>query len=88
MVGIVQVEVVLPAGVDLHARPAGVLVKTAVRFRAQVTLVAGQREANAKSVLGVMALGVRGGSVLGLRAEGEDAADPLEALSACVASLS
>lgn len=82
-----EVEVTLPTDVDLHARPAGVLVKTAMRFKARVTLLDGAREANAKSVLSVMALGARGGTVLRLRAEGDDARAALDALSACVATL-
>jgi phosphotransferase system HPr (HPr) family protein len=80
--------VALPSGVDLHARPAGLLVKTAMRFRSKILLVDSvDKEANAKSVLSVMALGARGGSALRLRADGEDAQDALAALSACVATL-
>jgi len=82
-----EVRVTLPAGVELHARPAATLVKTAMRFRARITLLDGAREADAKSILGVMALGVRGGTVLRLRASGDDAAAALDALSACVAAL-
>jgi phosphotransferase system HPr (HPr) family protein len=82
-----EVRVALPAAVDLHARPAATLVKTALRFRARITLLDGAREADAKSILSVMALGVRGGTVLRLRASGDDAAAALDALSACVATL-
>jgi phosphotransferase system HPr (HPr) family protein len=82
-----EAEVALPAGVDLHARPAGVLVKTAMRFKSTITLGDGAKEANAKSVLAVMALGARGGSLLHFRADGEDAEAALEALTDCVTSL-
>jgi phosphotransferase system HPr (HPr) family protein len=82
-----EVRVALPAGVDLHARPAATLVKTAMRFRARITLLDGAREADAKSILSVMALGARGGTELRLRASGDDAAAALDALSACVATL-
>jgi phosphocarrier protein HPr len=81
-----EVLVALPAGVDLHARPAGAVVKTAMRFRARITVAAGDREADAKSILGVMALGAKGGTTLRIRAEGEDAAAAAEALAACVRS--
>ena len=78
----------MPTGVDLHARPAGALVKTAMRFRSKIWLFdSANKEANAKSVLSVMALGARGGSALRLRAAGEDAQDALSALSDCVANL-
>ena len=84
-----EVQVALPSGVDLHARPAGALVKTAMRFRSKISLFdSANKEANAKSVLSVMALGARGGSALRVRADGEDARDALAAVSTCVAALS
>jgi phosphocarrier protein HPr len=80
-----EAVVALPVGVDLHARPAGLFVRTAMRFGAAIKVTAGGREADAKSVLAVMALGARGGSELSLRAEGQDAGAALDALAACVA---
>jgi phosphocarrier protein HPr len=74
----------LPAGVDLHARPAGVFVKTAMRFAARVTVSLDGRDADAKSILAVLALGAKAGSVLHLRADGDDAAPALAALSHCL----
>jgi phosphocarrier protein HPr len=83
--------VALPAGVALHARPAATFVKTALRFRSQVTVglndQTGGRVANAKSILAVLALGATGGTVLRLSAEGEDATAALEALAGCVSGL-
>jgi phosphocarrier protein HPr len=82
-----EARVALPAGVDLHARPAGLFVKTAMRFRSRVSVLAGEREADAKSILAVLALGARGGTTVTLRAEGEDAAEALAALGGCITSL-
>jgi phosphocarrier protein HPr len=82
-----EAMVALPAGVDLHARPAGLFVRTAMRFHAAIRVAAGGRVADAKSVLDVMALGARGGSELALTAEGEDAGAAVDALTACVAAL-
>ena len=79
--------VALPAGVALHARPAATFVKTALRFRSQVTVGLDGRVANAKSILAVLALGATGGTVLRLSAEGEDAPAALEALAGCVSGL-
>ena len=79
--------VALPAGVSLHARPAATFVKTALRFRSQVTVGLDGRVANAKSILAVLALGATGGTVLRLSAEGEDATAALEALAGCVSGL-
>jgi phosphotransferase system HPr (HPr) family protein len=80
----------MPAGVALHARPAATFVKTALRFRSQLTVGLDDMDgkvANAKSILSVLALGATGGTVLRLSAEGEDAPAALEALASCVSGL-
>jgi phosphotransferase system HPr (HPr) family protein len=78
--------VTLPAGVDLHARPAAQFVRTAVGFSADLVVAVNGREANAKSLLAVLALGATGGTPLRLTASGEDAAVALDALGQCVAA--
>ena len=82
-----EVAVALPAGVALHARPAGRFVKTALGFQCNLTVASNGKLANAKSILSVLALGATGGTVLKLSAEGEDAAAALDALAACVTHL-
>jgi phosphotransferase system HPr (HPr) family protein len=77
----------LPAGVDLHARPAANFVKTAMGFGAQIKVAAGEREADAKSLLAVLALGAKRGTTLRLTADGDDAQAALDALSGCVSGL-
>jgi len=77
----------LPAGVDLHARPAAEFVKTALRFDSRIAVVADAREADAKSILSVLALGAKAGTALRVRADGDDAAVAVEALADCVAAL-
>jgi phosphotransferase system HPr (HPr) family protein len=80
--------VALPAHVDLHARPAADFVRTAMRFSCELRVAAGDREADAKSLLSVLALGAKGGTSLRLRAEGPGSADALRALTDAVARLS
>ena len=80
-------EVTLPVEVDLHARPAAVFVRTAMRFTSRIMVAAGDREADAKSLLSVLALGAKGGTTLRLRAEGGDAADAVDVLRGCVTAL-
>jgi phosphotransferase system HPr (HPr) family protein len=80
--------VTLPADVDLHARPAADFVRTAMGFAADVQVGAGEREVNAKSLLSVLALGAKGGTELRLTASGQDAAAAVDALGACIATLS
>jgi phosphocarrier protein HPr len=75
----------LPSAVALHARPAADFVRTAMGFQAQIVVVNGEREANAKSLMSVLALGATGGTELVVRADGEDASGAVEALAGCVA---
>jgi len=78
--------VTLPDGVDLHARPAAQLVRMAAGFSAEIAVAVNGREANAKSLLSVLALGATGGTPLRLTASGQDAAVAVEALRECVAA--
>ncbi len=72
--------------VGLHARPAALFVQTAKQFQSDIKVTHGEREANAKSILSVLALGAEQGAVITIRAEGEDAEQALEALAALVNS--
>ena len=82
-----EVAVAMPAGVALHARPAGRFVKTALGFQSNLTVASNGKLANAKSILAVLALGATGGTVLKLTGEGDDAAAAVDALAACVTDL-
>ena len=82
-----EADVILPPGVDLHARPAAEFVRTAMRYKAQIVIRLGEREADAKSLLAVLGLGAKAGSALSLRADGGDAGPAVEALRVCVAGL-
>ncbi|MEV6932557.1 HPr family phosphocarrier protein [Dactylosporangium sp. NPDC051485] len=76
-------SVVLPE--DLHARPAGALVRVAARFRSTVEVVFGEKIANARSVLAVMGLGATAGSTVLVRAAGDDAAEAMDAVVSALA---
>jgi phosphocarrier protein HPr len=80
--------VALPATVDLHARPAADFVRIAMGFSSDITVAAGERAANAKSLLAILGLGAKRGTTLRLTADGEDADAAIGALCGCVASLS
>ena len=82
-----EIAVSLPPTVDLHARPAADFVRTAMAFKSDLTVGAGEREADAKSLLAVLALGAKRGSTLRLTAAGDDANAALDALSGCVTAL-
>ena len=70
---------------DLHARPAGQLAVAAAKFEADVSLVVGDRTANAKSVLTVMGLGATSGQQVTVTATGPDAEQAVAAVVAILA---
>ena len=65
---------------DLHARPAGAVAVAAGRFAAAVSVTAGARTVDAKSVLGIMGLGATSGQQVTVSADGPDAAEAVAAL--------
>jgi len=69
----------LPA--DLHARPAGLLSRTAAGFQSQVTLATTTKQVDARSVLMVMGLGATAGTDVTVRATGADAEQAAERLA-------
>lgn len=72
--------------VGLHARPAALFVQTAKQFESDVLVTHGEREANGKSILKVLTLGVNQGAVITIHAEGEDADQALAALERLIES--
>ncbi|WNZ27338.1 phosphoenolpyruvate--protein phosphotransferase [Leptolyngbya sp. NK1-12] len=80
------VEVELPPGAGLHARPATVLVNLAKEFQSEIRVRYGQQTANAKSLISLLKLGVEGGQTIRLMADGEDATAALTALKSAVAA--
>ncbi len=59
--------------VGLHARPASLLVSTASKFNANISIIVNEETANLKSIMNVMALAVRTNSKFEIVAEGKDA---------------
>jgi phosphocarrier protein HPr len=82
-----EAQATLPAAVDLHARPAADFVRAALALDTDVVVAANGREADAKSLMSVLALGAKGGSTLTLRAEGEEASAAVQALAGRIAGL-
>lgn len=74
-----QRKLVITLRQGLHARPAALLARRAKSFDARISLAAHGRIADARSVVAIMALGVRHGDQVILRAEGNEAAQALDA---------
>lgn len=69
----VEKKFVIQNKLGLHARPAALFVRTANRFRSDVTIQKGQQKVNGKSIMGVMMLAAGPGSHVMIRIEGPDA---------------
>ena len=74
--------IVNPSG--LHLRPAGVLSQTAMKFKCDVLIECGEKRIIAKSVLNVMAAGIKCGTEINLICDGEDENEALETLSKAI----
>lgn len=61
----------------IHARPASLLVSTANKFQADISLNHKGKTVNLKSILGVMSLGICANDVFTIRTEGVDAEEAL-----------
>lgn len=58
--------------IGIHARPAALLVSEAGKFKSSITIKKGQKEADLKSIMGVLSLGVFGGEEVVIRTNGTD----------------
>ncbi len=65
----------------IHARPAGLLVRLAEKYDADITIINGEKSANAKRIFAVMGLGVKCGDTVKIQADGDDAQNAADDLS-------
>ena len=73
-------EVVVRCESGLHNRQATYFVQKANEFESSIWLESGSRRMNAKSLLGIMSLGVVTGTTVTLSASGPDAGSAVNAL--------
>ena len=77
-----KVKVKSDAGV--HARPASILVREAMKYPCDIYIIKDQMEANGKSIMSVLGLAITKGSSLIIRAHGEMEEEAVERLSALI----
>lgn len=75
-------EVIVRCESGLHNKQVTYFVQKANEFKSSVWLESENRRMNAKSLLGIMSLGIVTGAVVTLSAEGPDAEDAVNALDA------
>ena len=73
-------EVKICNTVGLHARPATFFIQKANTFKSSVWIEKDDRKVNAKSLLGVLSLGIAKGMVVTLIADGADENEAVEGL--------
>ena len=77
-------EVVLQNQVGLHARPATFFIQKANEFKSSIWVEKEERKVNAKSLLGVLSLGITRGTSINVIADGIDEKEAVDALVALV----
>ena len=82
--GLTEAQLVIRNQLGLHARACALFVKTAARYKATVYVSRDDFEVNGKSIMGVMMLAAEEGSIIKVRAEGEDERQALAALKELV----
>lgn len=65
-----EIEIGLEAG--LEARPVALLVQVASQFDSEIYIESGSKRVNAKSIMGMMSLGLDTGEMVRVTADGED----------------
>ena len=79
-------EVLVQNHVGLHARPATFFIQRANEYKSTIWVEVNDRRVNAKSLLGVLSLGIMGGTSIRIIASGADEEEAVESLVGLVES--
>jgi len=79
-------EVVIQNQVGLHARPATFFIQKANEYKSSIWIEKDEKKVNAKSLLGVLSLGVTKGVSITIMAEGSDEEQAVNDLVSLVSS--
>ena len=79
-------KVMVQNQVGLHARPATFFIQKANEFKSSIWVEKEERRVNAKSLLGVLSLGIVGGTEIDIIADGSDEQEAVDSLVALVES--
>lgn len=80
MLGMYVKDVTVQNLVGLHARPATFFIQKANEFKSSIWVEKDERRVNAKSLLGVLSLGIMGGTSIRIIADGVDEESAVEGL--------
>ena len=79
-------EVVVQNQVGLHARPATFFIQKANEFKSGIWVEKDSRRVNAKSLLGVLSLGITKGTAITIIAEGVDEEEAVSSLTELIST--
>ena len=79
-------DVTIQNNVGLHARPATFFIQKANSYKSSIWIEKDDRRVNAKSLLGVLSLGIVKGMTIALIPDGSDEQDALDGLAALIAT--
>jgi phosphocarrier protein len=79
-------EVQITNSIGLHARPATFFIQKANSYKSTIWVEKEERRVNAKSLLGVLSLGITKGTNIVISAEGPDEEEAVNALCALIES--
>lgn len=79
-------EVTITNTIGLHARPATFFIQKANAYKSTVWVEKEDRKVNAKSLLGVLSMGIAQGMTINLIADGTDEVEALDGLEELVRS--
>ena len=77
-------DVTIKNNVGLHARPATFFIQKANSYASSISIQKDDRRISAKSLLGVLSMGITGGMTITLIADGPDETEAVEGLAALV----
>lgn len=77
----IERQIVVSNSLGIHARPASMIVQTAIKFKSSISLVKDGVSADAKSIMSVMMLAAAYNSLVTIRVSGEDEKEALEAIT-------
>ena len=71
-------EITIRLSSGLEARPVAMLVQVASQFEGEIHVISGERNVNAKSIMGMMTLGLSAGETIVVTANGVDEEDAIQ----------
>ena len=83
---VISKEVTINNQVGLHARPATFFIQKANEFKSSIWIEREERRVNAKSLLGVLSLGIVKGTAVNIVADGVDENEAIATLSELIDS--